>query len=88
MKEANIRKIGMCVVLLLVSIITLFARSEGEIAASIIGKVLTADGKPAQNVSVIIKSIHKTTLSDDDGYFKFRHIATGNYEIEISLIGV
>jgi len=51
----------------------------------ITGTITTSDGKPAQDVSVHIKS--KTILTDDKGQFTFNHQPPGAYELKISLVG-
>ncbi|MDO6434890.1 TonB-dependent receptor [Flavitalea sp. BT771] len=52
---------------------------------AITGTVTTSDGKPAQDVSVHIKT--KAALTDDKGQFTFSHLAPGTYELNISLVG-
>lgn len=52
---------------------------------AITGTITTSDGKPAQDVSVHIKT--KATLTDDKGQFAFNHLAPGAYELKISLVG-
>ncbi|HSC37475.1 MAG TPA: TonB-dependent receptor, partial [Chitinophagaceae bacterium] len=54
---------------------------------SVKGTVSTSDGKPASDVTVSIPKIRKNVLTDDNGVFLFRHLAPGDYEIEISLVG-
>ena len=67
--------------------ITSFANNNDEAAGTITGKVITADGRPAADVSVYIKEATKNTLTDDDGVFSFTHLSPGKYHIEISLAG-
>lgn len=54
---------------------------------SIRGIVTTADDKPAENVLVSIRSLKKTTLTNESGIFEFGHLEAGNYELEIHLTG-
>ena len=51
------------------------------------GKVTTADNKPADGVTVVIKGTKKTTITNEDGSFQFRNITPGQYTIEVSLVG-
>jgi len=67
--------------------ISVSAEDPGEASGTITGKVITADGKPATDVSVSIKGLKKNTLTDDDGNFAFTRILPGNYTLEISLVG-
>lgn len=54
---------------------------------SLLGKVTTAEGRPAADVTVLIKNTNKGTITDENGHFEFRKMPAGSYEIEISLIG-
>ncbi|MBS1567445.1 MAG: TonB-dependent receptor, partial [Bacteroidetes bacterium] len=51
------------------------------------GTVTTSDGKPAADVTVTIKKLRRSVLTDDNGVFLFKRLAPGNYEIEITLVG-
>ena len=51
------------------------------------GQVVTADNKPAENVTVVLKSTKKNTLTAEDGSFLFRNAPQGMQEIEVSLVG-
>jgi len=58
-----------------------------ESGGSIRGTVTTNDGKPAGDVTISIVGKDKSALTDGEGHFTFRHLAPGQYEIEISLVG-
>lgn len=60
---------------------------DNEAAGIIAGKVITTDGKPAADVTIIIKKTNKAILTDENGNFIFKHVANGTYEIEVSLVG-
>ncbi len=59
------------------------------IGGRIYGKITTADNKPAEEVTVILKVGQKinTTITNEDGFFEFTGLSQGNYQIEISYIG-
>jgi iron complex outermembrane receptor protein len=61
--------------------------SGDESGGSIVGKVLTAEGEPAADVTVTIAKLKKAAVTDDEGLFRFNHLAPGPYDIEISLVG-
>ncbi len=51
------------------------------------GKITTADGQPAEYVSVQIKSSTIGTTTDENGNFEIRKIKPGQYILQISLLG-
>lgn len=51
------------------------------------GLVKLSDGKPAAFVSVMLKGTTKGVITGEDGTFYLHNIATGTYEIEVSLTG-
>lgn len=63
------------------------AETGEESGGRIAGNVITADGKPAADVTVRIEGLTKSTLTDEDGNFTFLHLSPGTYPIEISLVG-
>lgn len=70
--------------LLFVSISTVVAAQHG----SITGKVLTADGKPAEDVSIVLQSINRGTISAKDGRYTIKNVPAGTYTVVASLVGV
>jgi hypothetical protein len=76
MKEIDIRKISMCILLLLVSAITLFAKNKKEIAASKVWKVITADGKAAQRKYALIP-LPDFTQVDLTTRYTFKKLSVG-----------
>jgi iron complex outermembrane receptor protein len=64
-----------------------FANDGDEAGGSITGKVVTADGEPAADVTVTIRKLNRMTVTNEEGLFRFNHLAAGTYEIEISLVG-
>jgi len=51
------------------------------------GKITTADGQPAEYVSVQIKNSTMGTITDEKGNFEIRKIKPGEYTLHISLLG-
>jgi iron complex outermembrane recepter protein len=86
MKMIQVKRLTTLLVLLLISSITAFADND-ELTSTISGKVITADGKPAADVTVTIKGTNKATLTDREGNFSFKNITNGMYVIEISFTG-
>lgn len=53
------------------------------------GTIYTTDNLPAEGVVVHLIDEHKkrTSITDENGYFEFRNVAKGTYELTISYIG-
>jgi iron complex outermembrane receptor protein len=73
--------------LLMFSNIISLANNTTEGGGIIQGKVTTSDGKPADNVSVVLKEISKGVITNESGEFLFKNIPNGTYQLEVSLIG-
>jgi iron complex outermembrane receptor protein len=54
---------------------------------SLSGVITTTEGKPAANVSVVLKNTSRGAISASDGSFAIKKIPAGNYVAEISLVG-
>jgi iron complex outermembrane receptor protein len=54
---------------------------------TIVGKVLSADGKPAAEVTVWVKGTTRGTVTNEDGIFEIRKIQAGTYVLEFSYLG-
>lgn len=76
----------LCTILCLLLLGLAHAR-ENESGGILKGKVTTADQKPADGVTVVIKGTKKAAITTEDGRFQFKNIAPGSYTIEVSLIG-
>lgn len=64
-----------------------FNSDETEVLEQTIsGTVKDTDGKPLQNVSVILQPINKGTVTNESGNFSFKNIAIGFYTLELSLV--
>ncbi len=51
------------------------------------GLVKTADGQPAADVTVVLQSLNRSTITAEDGSFVLRNIPVGEHQLEISLVG-
>ena len=86
----SFNKIGACLIGIIVFANICYANNpEIIIGGRIYGKITTADNKPAEEVTVILKAGRKinTTITNEDGFFEFTGLSQGNYQIEISYIG-
>jgi iron complex outermembrane receptor protein len=52
---------------------------------SLTGKVITSEGIPAADVTVLLNK--RGTITDEAGNFVFKKISAGSYELQISLVG-
>ena len=62
-------------------------RNENNGTGTISGKVSTADGQPAANVSVLVRNTEKGSVTDEHGNFVINKIRPGIYILNISLSG-
>jgi iron complex outermembrane receptor protein len=80
---------------LLFTVLTCIVGSTSKAVAStdidklgaIKGSVVTNDNKPAVDVTVVIKGTTQGTVTNEYGRFEFSKLKTGNYTLEISLVG-
>ena len=54
---------------------------------SIRGKIITADEKPAEGVTIIIKNTAKIAIADNNGVYEIKNVLSGSYTLLVSLIG-
>jgi len=66
----------------------LAAAQAQQTTGSVKGKISTADGKPADYVSIVIKGTAKGAVSDKDGYYEIRNVKPGSYTLEVSITGL
>ncbi|MGO1671774.1 MAG: TonB-dependent siderophore receptor [Sphingobacterium sp.] len=73
-------------VLLLISLLPLFcfAQSKTEIQ----GQILTADGKPAQGITVRLTELNRSVSSNTHGRYIFTNVDQGPYTLSISAMGI
>src|SRR5688500_8733198 len=78
------------IVLIFTMLIFSFSASAerfNEVLTAIRGKVLTADGSTAADVSVQIRDLKRGTMTDQKGEFIFRKVQPGTYTLQVSLVG-
>lgn len=75
--------------LLISNLVGASSEIDVETGSKIWGKVLTSDNKPAEEVTVYLKSAHYNviTTTNENGFFQFSNIPVGQYLLEISFIG-
>jgi iron complex outermembrane recepter protein len=81
----NCKKLALSLFSFLISL-SLFA-TDPEGNGTIKGKITTADGSVATDVSVLLKHKNKAAVTNEKGEFEFRKLIAGTYELEISLVG-
>jgi len=64
-----------------------FAFAQTNQYSGIKGKVLTADGKSAEAVTVLMRNTGKAAVTDENGLFEFSKIKEGDYLLVFSLMG-
>lgn len=55
---------------------------------TVLGKVLTTDGLPAEGINVVLVNTIKGVLTDKEGVFIIKNIPAGNYTLQFSLLGL
>lgn len=50
------------------------------------GEIVTAEGNPAEDVTILLRKTSRGTVSGQDGRFQIRRIPEGEYTIEVSLM--
>lgn len=50
------------------------------------GQITTADGKPAEGVTVLLKNTVKNAVADNAGAFEIKNVPAGTYTLVISLV--
>lgn len=78
------KKISMLMVMMTVLLLGILAQQP---AGSIKGKITTADNKPAEGVTVLIKNTVKMAMADNEGVFEIRNVQPGNHTLIVSLVG-
>lgn len=51
------------------------------------GKITTANHKPAEGVTILIRNSARNAVADNDGVFEIKNIAAGKYTLIVSLVG-
>ena len=74
--------------MLIVAVFALLTGISAQPATgSIKGKVTTADNKPAEGVTILVKSTVKNAVADNSGNFEIKNIQPGSYTLAVSLVG-
>ncbi|HEX2535266.1 MAG TPA: TonB-dependent receptor [Chitinophagaceae bacterium] len=55
---------------------------------SIQGRILTTDGQPAGSVSISLKELDRTTITDEQGRFLLKNLREGNYTVVVTMTGM
>ncbi|GGI22665.1 TonB-dependent receptor [Pedobacter mendelii] len=79
----KLKKYTLTVALLLSSII-----SFGQQTSIISGKVTTADGKPAQYLSVGLKGKGIGNITNETGFYEIQKVKPGSYILKVSGVGI
>lgn len=74
-------------VLLIMLLCTTVAAVAQQQAGVIKGKITTADNKPGEGVTVLVKNSVKTAVADNEGVFEIKNLQPGSYTLVISLVG-
>jgi iron complex outermembrane recepter protein len=72
-------------IVVLITFITTLTYSQ---TGSINGYVKTSDGNNAKFVTVLLSGINKQSDTDANGFFEFKNVKTGTYNLLISTIGL
>ena len=63
-------------------------QAQDKTGGAIKGSVRTADGKPAENINILLKGTRKTAITDVTGNFEIKHVPAGSYELEAVAVGL
>ncbi len=74
----------LCTTLLFTSLTPL--STFGQTWATLTGSVKTADGQAAEGVTLALPSLHRSTVSDERGEFRFTRLPAGTYKIIASFL--
>lgn len=85
--KGHATKSFMLVLSMIVSFFYATATTLEDNNGGIKGKIVTSDGKPAADVSVILQGTSFMTVSDGAGTFVFKNVPAGNYQVAISFTG-
>lgn len=80
----NKKKISTLMIIMVLLTAGIFAQQN---TGSINGKVTTADNKPAEGVTILIKNSAKYAVADNKGTFLIKNLIPGEYTLLVSLIG-
>ena len=64
--------------IIVLSIILIGSNAAAQKGASIKAKVVSADGKPVEDVTVQLRNLHRSTITNENGTFIFSHLPALN----------
>ncbi|HTE10054.1 MAG TPA: TonB-dependent receptor [Chitinophagaceae bacterium] len=79
------RKTASFILLIILNITAI--RAQSVHTGIIAGKVITADNKPAEGVTIILKDKNRNGVADNTGAFILKNVPAGNQTIVVSLVG-
>lgn len=82
-KKQEIKAI-ITLMLLIFCIHLLFAQ---QLTGTITGNITSADKKPAEGVSVLLKNTVKNAVADNQGNYEIKNVTAGDYTLVVSLVG-
>lgn len=74
-------------IILLICPFLAFAGDADNEFGSIRGRITTSDGRPAPQVTVVLKGTVKHAVTANDGSFTIHRVKAGQYELQVSLLG-
>ncbi|MBY0476459.1 MAG: TonB-dependent receptor [Chitinophagaceae bacterium] len=75
------------IALVLLCAVFVYTGKAQQIQGTIKGKITTADNKPGEGVTVLVKNSVKTAVADNEGAFEIKNLQPGSYTLVISLVG-
>ncbi|UEG50355.1 TonB-dependent receptor [Ferruginibacter lapsinanis] len=75
------------ILFLLIAVISISTAFSQENTGTITGVISTADGKPAEGVTILLKDNNKNTIADNAGNFKIKNVPAGKQTVIVSLVG-
>lgn len=73
--------------LITILVITFQSATSQQFTGTIKGKITTADNKPAEGVTILIKNSSKHAVADNGGLFEIKNMLPGEHIILVSLVG-
>ncbi len=81
----KMKKLAVLIVVVAISFIN--SKAQAQHTGIIEGKVTTADNKPAEGVTVLLKNLSRNAVADNNGVFKIKNVQPGTQTVVISLVG-
>lgn len=84
MTQTYFKKISLLLLCMSCNLAVTYAQT---LVGKISGIIKTTDGKPAPGVAVTLVSLHKTTLTNENGTYILQNIPAGTYSLQVTLVG-